>query len=72
MTAPRHTFARELRALLVIAAPLAAANVAQMLMGLTTTIMLGHVSKDASPRRAVSRPGTASRLKGGNLTVNIE
>jgi multidrug resistance protein, MATE family len=47
MIATRHPFAAELRALLVIAAPLAAANVAQMLMGLTNTIMLGHLGSAA-------------------------
>jgi MATE family multidrug resistance protein len=44
---PRHSFAVELRALLVIAGPLATANVAQMLMGLTTTIMVGHLGSAA-------------------------
>ena len=47
MTAARHPFAVELRALLAIAAPLAAANVAQMLMGLTSTIMVGHLGSAA-------------------------
>ena len=47
MTATRHPFAVELRALLAIAAPLAAANVAQMLMGLTSTIMVGHLGSAA-------------------------
>ena len=47
MTATRHPFAVELRALLAIAAPLAAANVAQMLMELTSTIMVGHLGSAA-------------------------
>ena len=47
MTAARHPFAIELRALLAIAQPLAAANVAQMLMGLTSTIMVGHLGSAA-------------------------
>src|SRR5260370_29348364 len=47
MTAARHPFAVELRALLAIAAPLAAANVGQMLMGLTSTIMVGHLGSAA-------------------------
>src|SRR5580692_207034 len=47
MTAARHPFAVELRALLAIAAPLAAANLAQMLMGLTSTIMVGHLGSAA-------------------------
>ena len=47
MTVARHPFAVELCALLAIAAPLAAANVAQMLMGLTSTIMVGHLGSAA-------------------------
>src|SRR5260370_739442 len=45
MTAARHPFAVELPAVLAIAAPLSAANVAQMLMGLTNTIMVGHLCR---------------------------
>jgi MATE family multidrug resistance protein len=48
MLSSRNPFAMaELRALFAVAAPLAAANVAQMLMGLTTTIMVGHLSSAA-------------------------
>jgi MATE family multidrug resistance protein len=47
MAAARHPLAAELRALLAIAAPLAAANIAQMLMGLTNTIMVGHLGGGA-------------------------
>ena len=47
MIAARHPFAAELRALFAIAAPLAAANVAQMLMGLTSTVMVGHLGSEA-------------------------
>lgn len=40
-------FAAELRATLPIAAPLVAANLAQMAMGLTNTIMVGHLGAAA-------------------------
>ncbi|HTZ36569.1 MAG TPA: MATE family efflux transporter, partial [Stellaceae bacterium] len=43
MTVTRHPLAVELRALLTIAVPLAAANLAQMLMGLVSMVMVGHV-----------------------------
>ncbi|MBV9861096.1 MAG: MATE family efflux transporter [Alphaproteobacteria bacterium] len=39
----RSAFLPELRALLSVAAPLAAANLAQMALGVTNTVMIGHL-----------------------------
>ena len=43
MTANRSPLAAEIRATVFVAAPLAIANLAQMAMGLTNTIMVGHL-----------------------------
>jgi len=43
MTVERSPVAAEIRATIMVAAPLAVANLAQMAMGLTNTIMVGHL-----------------------------
>jgi multidrug resistance protein, MATE family len=43
MTVDRSPIAAEIRATLTVAAPLAAANLAHMTMGVTNTIMVGHL-----------------------------
>jgi multidrug resistance protein, MATE family len=43
----RPSWRRELTEILILAAPLATALLAQMAMGITDTIMMGHVSSDA-------------------------
>jgi MATE family, multidrug efflux pump len=47
MTAERSPVLLEIRATLAVAAPLAAANLAQMTMGITNTIMVGHLGAAA-------------------------
>ena len=47
MTLERSPILSEIRATLAVAAPLAAANLAQMAMGITNTIMVGHLGAAA-------------------------
>ena len=47
MTTPVPHFSQEIRTTLTLAAPLALAQLAQMGMGLTDTIMLGALGRDA-------------------------
>ena len=47
MTVERSPILSEIRATLAVAAPLAAANLAQMAMGITNTIMVGHLGASA-------------------------
>jgi MATE family multidrug resistance protein len=55
MTADRSPVFSEIRATLAVAAPLAVANLAQMAMGLTNTIMVGHLG--AAPLAAAGLGG---------------
>ena len=55
MTADRSPVLSEIRATLAVAAPLAVANLAQMAMGLTNTIMVGHLG--AAPLAAAGLGG---------------
>ncbi|MBV8493852.1 MAG: MATE family efflux transporter, partial [Alphaproteobacteria bacterium] len=47
MTAAPSPIVAEIRATIAVAAPLAAANLAQMAMGITNTIMVGHLGATA-------------------------
>src|SRR5712672_2172474 len=66
MAAERSPILSEVRATLGIAAPLAAANLAQMAMGITNTIMVGELG--AAPLAAAGHP-TAGRVAGAGLIV---
>ena len=52
--------AAEFRATLALAAPLAAANLAQMAMGVTNTVMVGRLGRHAARRRGARRDALSS------------
>src|ERR1700726_2291553 len=69
MTAERSLLAAEIRATIAVAAPLAVANLAQMAIALTNTLMVGHLG--AVPLAAAGRVASAGLVVAAVLAMPV-